>query len=282
MKKTFLFLRSFALSAFFLTAVACSNDDDGGDNGGGEDQLNIVEIALQTPELTALVSALQAADGDLVNFLQGDGPFTVLAPTNAAFTAFLASNGFGSVDDVPSDVLEEILLNHVIATDIKSSDLANAGTGYASTSATGAGGNNISVYFNATAGVRFNNVAAVTDGGADIDASNGTIHIIDAVIPLPTTLTHAAANPNFTSLVTALGAADGNLIELLGGEGPFTVLAPDNDAFAAFLDGADLGGVNTAVLSRILLNHVLDADLGAVSSSNLVALGNDYVNTSVT
>jgi len=278
MKKTKLFLRSFALSAFFLTLAACSNDDDG-DNGGGEDQLNIVEIALQTPELTALVSALQAADGDLVNVLQGDGPFTVLAPTNAAFTAFLASNGFDSVDDVPSDVLAEILLNHVIAADITSSDLASAGTGYASTSATGAGGNNISIYFNATAGVRFNNVSAVTDGGADIDASNGTIHIVDAVIPLPSILTHGAANPNFTSLVTALGAADGNLIDVLGGEGPFTVLAPDNAAFDAFLDGADLGGVNTAVLSRILLNHVLS---GATSSTDLTGLGAGYTSTSVT
>jgi uncharacterized surface protein with fasciclin (FAS1) repeats len=272
-------VRSFALSAFFLTAVACSNDDDGDNGNGGEDQQNIVEIALQTPELTALVSALEAADGDLVNVLQGDGPFTVLAPTNAAFTEFLFANGFDSVEDVPSDVLAEILLNHVIAADITSSDLASAGTGYASTSATGAGGNNISIYFNATAGVRFNNVSAVTDGGADIDASNGTIHIVDAVIPLPSILTHGAANPNFTSLVTALGAADGNLIDVLAGEGPFTVLAPDNAAFDAFLDGADLGGVNTAVLSRILLNHVLS---GATSSTDLTGLGAGYTNSSVT
>ncbi len=276
MKKTLLFLRSFALSAFFLTAVACSNDDDGGNNGGGEDQLNIVEIALQTPELTALVAALQAADGDLVNVLQGDGPFTVLAPTNAAFTAFLASNGFNDLSEVPTDVLAEILLNHVIAADVTSGDLASAGTGYANTSATGAGGNNISIYFNATAGVRFNNVSSVSD--ADIDASNGTIHIVDAVIPLPSVVSHAAANPNFTSLVTALGAADGNLIEVLSGDGPFTVLAPDNDAFATFLDGADLGGINTAVLSRILLNHVLS---GATSSTDLTAAGAGYTNTSV-
>jgi len=76
-----------------------------------------------------------------------------------------------------------------------------------------------------------------------------------------------------------LGAADGNLIDVLGGEGPFTVLAPDNDAFATFLDGADLGGVNTAVLSRILLNHVLS---GATSATDLTGLGAGYTNTSVT
>lgn len=277
MKNLLPLFQTFVLGFIMITSIACSDDDDDGVSPP-VDAKNIVEIALETPELTALVSALQAADGDLVNVLQGDGPFTVLAPTNAAFTTFLASNGFGSVADVPSDVLAEILLNHVIAADVSSGDLASAGTGYANTEATGSGGNRMSVYFNATSGVRFNNVAAVTDGGADIDASNGTIHIIDAVIPLPSILTHASVNSNFTSLVTALGAADGNLIDVLGGDGLFTVLAPDNAAFETFLDGGSLGGVNTAVLSRILLNHVLD---GATSSSDLASIGAGYTNTSV-
>ncbi len=265
-----------ALSLLLVFAVSCSDDDD---NGGPVEVpgQNIVEIALGTPELASLVAALQAADGDLVNVLQGDGPFTVLAPTNAAFTAFLAANGFGSLEDVPTDVLAEILLNHVISADLKSTDLGALGSGYTSTNATGAGGNNISIYFDATSGVRFNNTASVTAEGADIDASNGTIHIIDAVIPIPSIVNHAANNPNFTSLVTALGAADGDLITVLSGDGPFTVLAPDNDAFATFLDGADLGGVDTAVLSRILLNHVV---AGTVVSGDLVSAGAGYTNTS--
>ncbi len=272
-------MRYFLIAAVLLVGVSCSSDDDGG-NPPMETEQNIVEIALQTPELTALVSALQAADGDLVNVLQGDGPFTVLAPTNAAFTAFLAANGFNSVDDVPSDVLAEILLNHVISADLTASDLTGLGSGYTSTNATGAGGFNISIYFNTANGVRFNNVATVTD--ADINASNGTIHIVDAVIPIPTILGHAGANRDFDSLAAALGAADGNLIDVLSGDGPFTVLAPDNDAFATFLDGADLGGINTAFLSRVLLNHVVDGSLGAVSSTDLGALGNGYVNSSTT
>ena len=281
MKSTLFYLRIFVFSLLILPLGSCSDDDNGnGDNGNG-DAKNIVEVALEEDQLALLVQALQAADGDLVNVLQGPGPFTVLAPTNAAFTAFLASNGFGSLDEVPTDVLAEILLNHVIAGDIKSTDLASLGRGYASTSATGAGGNNISIYFNATTGVRFNNVSAVTDGGADIEASNGTIHIVDAVIPLPSIASHAAANADFSSLVTALGAADGDLIGDLTGDGPFTVLAPDNAAFSDFLGDTPLGSVNTAVLRRILLNHVLDADLGAVSSTELGALGNGYVNTSV-
>ena len=269
---------------FFLTILAgfifaCSDDDDSGDMMPEDDLQNIVEIALGTPELSILVEALIAADGDLVSVLEGDGPFTVLAPNNAAFTAFLAANGFNSLDEVPTDVLAEILLNHVISANLTSGDLAGLGAGYTSTNATGAGNNNISIYFNATSGVRFNNVSAVTTDGADIEASNGVIHIVDAVIPLPTIISHAAANADFSSLVVALGAADGNLLDVLAGDGPFTVLAPDNAAFDTFLDGADLGGVNTAVLSRILLNHVLS---GAVSSSDLVSLEAGYTNTSTT
>ncbi|MCE2612593.1 fasciclin domain-containing protein [Flavobacteriaceae bacterium D16] len=273
----FKILKISALSFLLVLGTSCSNDDDGGPSI--DTQQNILEIALGTPELSLLVAALQAADGDLVNVLQQDGPFTVLAPTNAAFTAFLASNGFNSLDDVPTDVLSQILLNHVISADLTAGDLAGLGSGYTSTNATGAGDNNVSIYFNATSGVRFNNVASVTVDGADIDASNGTIHIIDAVIPIPTLLQHGAINPNLTSLVVALGAADGDLINVLSGDGPFTVLAPDNAAFDTFLNGADLGGVDTAVLSRILLNHVVD---GAVSSSDLVTAGAGYTNTSVT
>lgn len=277
MKKTLLIMRMLFLGLLFSFAVSCSNDDNG-DGGGEPDEPNIVEVALGTPELTALVSALQAADGDLVNLLQGPGPFTVLAPNNAAFSAFLAANGFDSVGDVPTDVLEAILLNHVIQANVSSGDLAGLGRGYTNTSAAGAQGLPVSLYFNAESGVRFNNVSSVTSGGADIEASNGTIHIVDAVIPIPNVVDHAVANSDFSSLVAALGAADGGLINVLNGEGPFTVLAPDNDAFATFLDGADLGAVNTTVLTRTLLNHVIGAN---VSSTDLAGLGAGYTNTSV-
>ncbi|UCD61680.1 MAG: fasciclin domain-containing protein [Flavobacteriaceae bacterium] len=272
------FFKAILTAVVLVFSLSCSNDDNG-DAVPLPTEQNIVEIALGTPELSALVSALQAADGDLVTLLQGDGPFTVLAPTNAAFVTFLAENGFNSLDDVPTDVLAEILLNHVISADITSGDLAASGAGYASTNASGAGDNNISIYFNTANGVRFNNVSAVTDGGADIDASNGTIHIVDAVIPIPSIVSHAAANADFSSLVVALGLADGNLIDVLSGDGPFTVLAPDNAAFEAFLDGTPIGNVNTEALSQILLNHVIG---DAVNSSALVAAGAGYTNTSAT
>lgn len=274
--KTRLSLLVLLCVSLFITS--CSNDDDNNPTPTPPMKKNIVELALDTPELSTLVAALSRADGDLVNVLSGNGPFTVLAPTNAAFTAFLADNGFSSLDQVPTDVLSQILLNHVIMSDVTSSDLIAAGSGYAKGSATGAGDQNISIFFDTTNGVRFNNAASVST--ADIDASNGTIHIINAVLGLPDIVDHAIANPSFTSLVTALGAADGDLVNVLKGAGPFTVLAPDNDAFATFLDGTALGDVNTAVLSQILLNHVIIGS--TVTSSFLVDAGSGYTNTAAT
>ena len=257
-----------------ITFTSCSDDDN---NVVTPQEKNIVELALETPELTSLVAALTAADGNLVNVLQGDGPFTVLAPTNAAFTAFLNANGFASLDDVPTDVLSQVLLNHVIMADITSSDLVSLGSGYAAGSATNADGDNISIYFNTSNGVRFNNTASVST--ADIDASNGTIHIVDEVIGLPDIVDHAIANSEFSSLVAALGAADGNLVSALQGVGPFTVLAPNNDAFDTFLDGTPLGSVDTAILSQILLNHVIS---GAIKAEYLIDQGAGYPKTLAT
>ncbi|WP_104734743.1 fasciclin domain-containing protein [Hanstruepera ponticola] len=265
------------VSIAFLSLSCSSDDDNSTPSNPSPQQKNIVEIALETPELSTLVAALTRADGNLVAVLNGDGPFTVLAPTNAAFTAFLNQNGFASLDDVPTDVLSQVLLNHVIMADVTSSDLASMGAGYASGSATSSVGLPISIFFDTSNGVRFNNAGAVTT--ADIDASNGTIHIINGVLGLPDIVDHAINNPSFTSLVTALGAADGDLVSDLRLDGPYTVLAPDNDAFETFLDGTPLGSVDTAVLREILLNHVLG---GAINSEFLIDAGAGYTITSAT
>jgi len=272
--KTTKLLLLFVSIAFL--GLSCSSDDDNSTpSNPAPQQQTIVEIALDTPELTSLVAALTRADGDLVNVLNGPGPFTVLAPTNAAFTAFLNANGFASLEDVPTDVLSEVLLNHVIMADVTSSDLTSMGAGYASGSATSSVGLPISIFFDTSNGVRFNNAGSVTT--ADIDASNGTIHIINGVLGLPDIVDHAINNPSFTSLVTALGAADGDLVSDLRLDGPYTVLAPDNDAFETFLDGAPLGSVDTAVLREVLLNHVLGA---AINADFLIDAGAGYTNTS--
>ena len=262
--------KTIKLLPLFLLVIgltSCSSDDD---NGGPTDpQTNtIVDIAVASDDLTSLVAALASADGNLVSVLQGDGPFTVLAPTNAAFSTFLSANGYAALEDVPTDVLSQILLNHVIAGEVSSTMLVNMGSGYTSTSATGAGGNNISLLFDTSNGVTFNNTATVIDGGADIDADNGIVHVIDAVLGLPDVVDHALNNSNFTSLTGALTSE--NLVSALQGDGPFTVFAPTNDAFGSFTNP------NSNALSSILLNHVVS---GVTLASDLVEAEAGYTST---
>ena len=275
-------LKIFPLLLLVIGLQSCSNDDD----NNMPQQMDIVETAIATPDLSNLVAALKAADGNLVNVLSGQGPFTVLAPTNAAFSKFLADNGFAKLSDVPTDVLSQILLNHVVSGNVSSTDLKTAKSGYSKTSATGPGGKNLSLYFNTADGVKFNGISKVAT--ADIAASNGTIHIVDAVIGLPTVVTFATSNPALSSLVAALQSADSQnpspaLIPTLSGNGPFTVFAPTNDAFAALLKELDPSGntklsdVKPATVQSILLYHVLSGNVTSdkITSGSVTTLGGD-------
>lgn len=245
---------------------SCTSDDN---NGTDPDELSIVETALATPELSSLVAALQAADGDLISVINS-GTFTVLAPTNAAFSAFLTANGFASLDDVPTDVLATILLNHVITGEINSSALINTGAGYTSTNATNADGDNLSIYFNTSTGVTFNGVSTVST--ADVEASNGIVHIVDAVIGLPTVVTFATADPNFSTLVAAITRDDltFDYVTTLStpagtAPAPFTVFAPTNDAFGDLL--VELGANSLDDIDEPTLKATLDHH--AVAGANV-------------
>ena len=135
--------------------TSCSDDDD----TMVQPDNTITGIASRTSDLSILVQALTKAD--LATTLQGNGPFTVFAPTNAAFTSFLSANGFANLDAVPVPALREILLNHVVIGDFESTDLVNntyiktLGKGSASST------NTLSMYVNTTSGVRLNGVSSV-------------------------------------------------------------------------------------------------------------------------
>lgn len=260
-----------------LITISCSDDD----NSSATNPSTIVDIAAANPDLSNLVAALQAADGDLVSVLS-QGEFTVLAPTNAAFESFLSVNGFATIDDVPTDVLSNILLNHVITGEVPSSDLIALGEGYSSTNAINADGDSLSLYFNTTDVVMFNGVSSVTV--ADVEASNGVVHVVDAVIGLPTIATFATTNDALSTLVAALSYADTGSptvqwIDTVSdpSAGPFTVFAPLNDAFldsesgilaelglTGFGEGADQ--LNAATTDAVLLMHVVS---GNIQSSEL-------------
>ena len=250
------------LTVFALQA--CSNDDDNNTINVPQ-QLNIVETAQATPALSSLVAALQAADGDLDILLSGNGPFTVLAPTNDAFQTLLDSNpNWNTLSDIDTAVLSQVLLNHVISADVSAADLVSLsgadGKGYTRTNADGAGGEKLSILFDTSGALpRFNNTANVVSAElADISTSNGTVHVIDAVLGLPDIVDHALNNDNFSSLTGALTTE--NLVGTLQGNGPFTVFAPTNDAFSNFTNP------NSNPLNSILLNHVVD---GVALAGNL-------------
>ena len=228
--------------------------------------VSITDLAIATPGLESLVAALVAADGDLPTVLAGEGPFTVFAPTNDAFDTFLADNNFADLSAVPVDVLTQVLLNHVVSGNNLSSSLV---TGYVSSLSTaGAEGNNLSMLIDLANGVTLNGVSDVT--AADNKASNGVVHIVDAVIGLPNIVDHAVANSDLTELVGAL-TTGGNTIftDLLSDDTTdFTVFAPVNAAFTAFTNP------NSNDLNAILSNHVI---VGAAAFA--AGLTNSYVTT---
>lgn len=263
--KTFKKINVLLIALFASVILTSCNKDD--DNPDVVRTLNIVGIANETPELSILVDALAAADGNLPAALSG-GPFTVFAPTNDAFAAFLSANGFNSLSDVPTDVLTQILLNHVIQGELRASDLS---TSYGKTMAVEATtGENLSIFIDTSAGVTLNGVSDVTT--ADIEASNGVIHIVDTVIGLPTVVDFALADQTFSTLVSALTRSDltfdfvGTLSTPAGtAPAPFTVFAPTNDAFGDLL--TELGASGLSDIDEPTLKATLN--LHAIAGANV-------------
>jgi uncharacterized surface protein with fasciclin (FAS1) repeats len=276
------------LTVIMLTMIAftsCSNDDDNSTPmpEPTPDPLNIVETAQSVDDLSILVDAVIQAG--LVDALTAAGDKTVLAPTNAAFTAFLADKGFSSLSEVPNDVLTQILLNHVIAgTNYQSSDLSG-NTGYENTLADGPNATKLSIYYDGTSGVSFNGGANVVI--PDVATSNGIVHVVDQVIDLPTIATFATTNPALSILVEALAYADTGAPTVPyiatvsdGTAGPFTVFAPTNDAFVNLL--GDLGvsaltDIPTATVDAVLLKHIVNANVqsSGLESGVVSTLGGD-------
>jgi len=184
------FMKPFLIAGISAVVLTSCSDDDDTKMQAPE---NIYEFLAADADLSNLKAAVDRAG--LSATLSQSGNYTVFAPSNAAFNSFLQTNGFSNLNAVPVDALKEILLNHVLSTEVKA---ANVTTGYVSTLAKGAASStrNLSMFINTTGGVKINGISNVT--ATDIDANNGVIHKVDAVIGLPTIVTHATANPNFT------------------------------------------------------------------------------------
>lgn len=244
-----LLLLGLASTSFF----ACKDDDE-----TTTDPQTIAEIAAADAQFSTLVSALERVS--LTSVLDGAGTFTVFAPTNAAFTA----SGI-NLDALTDAQLTEVLLYHVLGATVKSTDLVEGST-YATTSAeTGPGGTQLSILVQRTGtAVKVNGTAQVTS--ADIAATNGVIHVVDKVLLPLDVVGHAAANSSFTSLVGALGAASGDLVTVLGGDGPFTVFAPVNSAFDEI--AAVTATLTADQLAKVLTYHVVSGNVASSALTN--------------
>ncbi len=186
---------------------------------------DVVGVATEAGNFSTLLTAVEAAG--LVDTLQGDGPFTVFVPTDEAFAALPAGTLEALLAD--TEALSDVLLYHVVSGEVLASDVIGLD------SATTVQGEDIAITVEGES-VKVNEANVVT---TDIAASNGVIHIIDQVI-LPPSMSAAAemgdivqtaqAAGGFTTLLAAVEAA--GLVETLKGDGPFTVFAPTDEAFA--------------------------------------------------
>ena len=220
-----------------------------------EEPLTIVDIAVADGRFQTLVAALQAAD--LAETLAGEGAFTVFAPTDDAFALLPEGTVEALLADIPA--LTDILLYHVVSGEVLAADvvmLEEAETLL---------GENVSI--RVEGGMVYINDSQVII--TDILADNGVIHVIDSVLlppaeeePLGTIVDIAVADGRFQTLVAALQAAD--LAEALAGEGPFTVFAPTDDAFALLPEGAvEALLADIPALTEILLYHVVSGEVMA-------------------
>ena len=217
---------------------------------------NIVSIAESNSNFSTLVTAIQAAG--LASTLSGPGPFTVFAPTNAAFSSlppgvlsYLLSN---------KTALTQVLTYHVVSGKLLASDVISQSslkTLQGESLPVTVSGSTVSI-----------GIATITD--ANIQASNGVIHVINAVL-IPggiMNIVQTAQYYNFSTLVTAVKAA--NLTSALSGSTQLTVFAPTNAAFSA-LPAGTLSGLlaNKTALTNVLTYHVV---AGRVLAADVVKL----------
>jgi len=171
MKKVFSIVASAILFTTVVTISSCAKEEE-------ETPKNIVQIAQSDANFSILVQALTRPDltTNYATVLSGTGPYTVFAPTNAAFTALLAELGVATLNDIPAATLEAVLTYHVLSGKVLSSSLTEGQV--ATTLNTGkftvslAGGAKIT-----DAKGRVSKITTV-----DLQGTNGVMHAIDKVL----------------------------------------------------------------------------------------------------
>lgn len=265
-------LKAFSLFALLLSSGlnSCSNDD----NEGSQGQETILDVAASKSNLSILVQALNRTNLSTTT-LYGGGPYTVFAPTNEAFNIFFTSLGNNiDVNTVDINILKNILLNHVVPAEISSSAIP-ANTYYTTLSPVNSTNNSpgISMFVQKSASIVTINGGIDSKGAivttADLEASNGVIHIVNRVIQIPNIVDHVIDNPAFNTLqtmVTSMEGTNGNQSEILTTLSNFTPLAPGTlfapnvQAFTDATTGSGFAvGATGDVIGKVLQYHITSA-----------------------
>tara|TARA_R110000868_G_scaffold97101_7_gene267141 strand:+ start:2027 stop:3403 length:1377 start_codon:yes stop_codon:yes gene_type:complete len=274
--KTLKRLRSLTFLFLGLILVTSCSDDDS--PAPFVPTNSILELAQATDQLSSLEAALTKYP-DLVSLLGGTGNFTVFAPNNDAFDALLVAIGQESIDDIPEDVLKNILQYHVFtAAAVPASAVTTGPITMAN--------DEVADLVSDANGVSIEGAQVIL---ADVTGTNGIVHVINNVIVPPsilpivgTIVAPAYFNKDFSILIDAVLAADTDILSALLGNGTgngLTLFAPTNAAFAA----AGITDVNSQ--DAVLLYHVVDGtvmaadlpDSGIAAAEVLTLGGNIYV-----
>ena len=257
-------LKLFTVLFLAVFIHSCSNNDD---DYYDMQPKTIFEHVATSSNYSYLTYALQktnlntAFDGSNANDV-----YTLFAPNNMAFGRFLMQSGFSSIDDVPVSVLKKVLLNHVIVGEVRYRDFQ---TGYLTSAAQYINGDNmrnLSMHIEqVNMRVTINGESRVTQG--NVEATNGVIHAVDRVIPIPSIVTFAKADTGLTNLLIALTRPDltadfaSILSTSLGNApAPFTVFAPTDQAFIDLLvelGVQSLNDIDEPTLKATLTYHVI-------------------------
>ena len=252
-------LKLFTVLFLALAIQSCSNNDD---DDYVTQPKTIYEHVATSSNYSYLTYALQKTNLDGV--LNGTDNYTLYAPNNMAFSRFLMEAGFSNVDEVPTEVLTQILLNHVMAGLIQYRDFE---TGYFQTAANSAAtGTPLSIHIEqVNMRVTLNGESRITQG--NVYATNGVIHAVDRVVPIPSIVTFAKADKGLTNLLIALTRQDltvdfASILSTNVGTAPapFTVFAPTDQAFINLLTelGAQsLSDIDEPTLKATLTYHVI-------------------------
>ena len=272
-------IKFFTLFSLIILFQSCTNNDN-------DEYVNmpksIYEHVATSMNYSYLAYALQKTELAIV--LDGVEEYTLYAPNNMAFGRFLMENGFRNIDEVPNKLLRKVLLNHVMIDPIEYRDFK---TGYFSTAAQFVNGSqmrNLSIHIEqVNMRVTLNGESRITQG--NVRATNGIIHAVDRVIPIPTIVTFAKADKELNNLLTALTRSDlttdfaSVLSTNLGtAPAPFTVFAPTDQAFIdllAELGVQSLSDINEPTLKSTLTYHVV----GEINANSSMLSDNLELNT---